>query len=55
METNGQSDRKMTVKLTLALERVKKQDIVFEIEQRFFGDLKQLSFDTTIGYKFQPG
>jgi hypothetical protein len=55
VETNGQSDRKMTMKLTLALERVKKHEIVFDIEPRFSGDLKRLSFDTTIGYKFQPG
>jgi hypothetical protein len=36
------------MKLTLVLERIKAQN-VFEIEQRFFGDLKRLSFDTTIG------
>lgn len=53
-ETNGQSDRKMTMKLTPVPKRVKKQGVVFEIEQCFFGHLKQLSFDTTIEHKFEP-
>lgn len=29
----------------------KKNTIIFGIEQRFFGDFKRLSFDTTIGRK----
>jgi len=33
----------------------KKQEIIFETEQRLFGDFKRLSFDTTIGHKFEPG
>jgi hypothetical protein len=54
VEIIGQSDWKMTMKLTPVPERVKKQDVVFEIEQCFFGDLKRLSFDATIGHKFEP-
>jgi len=46
--TNGQSDRKIRMKLTLVLERIKAEN-VFEIEQHFFGDLKPPSFETPSG------
>ena len=37
------------MKLTLVLERIKAEN-VFEVDQHFLGDLKRLSFNTTIGH-----